>query len=109
MTWLTSREEFDEAVKDGNVVVLFTAPAWCQPCKQFEPHWARAVAVAEENNLPINFVRVDIDDNDWAVVDFGVRGVPTCQLWVDGSHERNIKVPQGGLPFLKEIANELGV
>lgn len=107
--WLTSREQFNNVTREGNVVVLFTAPAWCIPCQRFEPHWERAVAVAAENKLPIKFFRVDVDLNEWAMVDFGIRGVPTCQLWTDGAHERNIKVPQGGLPFLKDLTNELGV
>lgn len=107
--WLTSRSQFDDVTREGNVVVLFTAPAWCIPCQRFEPHWDRAVAVSAENKLPIKFFRVDLDNNEWATLDFDVFSVPTCHLWVDGNHERNIKVPQGGHPFLKELTNELGV
>lgn len=107
--WLTSREEFDGVTREGNVVILFTAPAWCVPCQRFEPVWEKVVAASKEENYPIKFFRVDVDFNEWAMVDFGIRGVPTCHLWVNGTHERNLKVPQAGLAFLKELTYELGV
>lgn len=107
--WLTSRSEFDAVTETGNCVILFTAPAWCRPCQQMEPHFVRTSDYFKENNLPVKFFRVDVDTNEWAVLDFGIRGVPVCYLYVDGAHERNLKVPQNAMPFIANIRDELGV
>lgn len=65
--------------------------------------------MAEENNLPVKFYRVHVDVQQWAMVDFGIRSVPTCWVYRDGEAIDEIKVPQGGLPFLKELSTILGV
>jgi thioredoxin 1 len=97
---LSTRQEFVDAIDEsGKVVVLFTAPSWCIPCQRFEPHWERAAS--EEKD--IKFFRVDIDNNEWATVDYDVMRVPTCHLYEDGQFVRDIKVPQGALPFLNDI------
>lgn len=98
--WINSHQEFLDAIATpGRVVVDFTAPAWCQPCKAFAPHYDRAAS----NTPEIKFLAVDIDLNDWAMVEYGVRGVPTVKLYENGTFLRDIKAPQGALPFINDI------
>ncbi len=106
--WLTNKTDLDDAIENGAVVVLFTAPSWCVPCQRFEPHFERATQTAADEKLPVKFFRVDIDTNSWAMVDYTVQSVPTAYLIVDGE-KRRLNVPQGGLPFLNDIRAELGV
>lgn len=83
------------------VVALFTAPSWCQPCQRFEPIYK---AVAESAANEFDFVVVDIDENEWAVERFGIRGVPAAHLYNDlGGFVRDVKVPQNAVPFLNDI------
>lgn len=85
---------------NGNrVVVRFTAEAWCRPCQQFAPHYVRAAGEADE----ITFLSVDVDTNPWAMVDYGIASVPTVKLYENGTFLRDVKAPQGAVPFLNDI------
>lgn len=98
---INSPEELEKFINfNGNrVVVRFTAESWCRPCQQFAPHYQRAA----ENVDEITFLSVDVDANPWAMVDYGVRSVPTVMLYEDGQYVRNVKAPQGALPFIADI------
>lgn len=99
-TIVSSIEDINSALSEpGRTVILFTAPAWCGPCRAFKPHWARAV----ENVDDINFLYVDVDNVPDASVDYAVRSVPTVMLFEDGQYVRNIVAPQGALPFIADI------
>lgn len=108
---VTSGEELDELLYDGDdsvpVLVLFTAPAWCIPCRQFEPHWIKA-----QELLPKHiFAKVNMGETPedtgahWATARFGIRGVPAVKLFgFFGAPVRDIKVPQGVIAFVKEVS-----
>lgn len=100
VNWISSKDEFITAsLEPGLVTVLFTAPSWCGPCQRFEPHYARAASVEKD----IKFYAVDIDKAPWAVIDYGIRGVPTCWLYEDGQFVRQVNVPQSAIAFIKDI------
>lgn len=61
------------------VVVKFTAPAWCGPCRAFAPHYESASEKSEAK-----FVAVDVDNAPWAMQEYGVQAVPTVMLFEDG-------------------------
>ena len=62
------------------VLVDFTA-IWCGPCKMLDPV---VVQLSQDWNGKVKFVKLDIDDNSTLVVKYGVMGVPTLILFVDG-------------------------
>lgn len=105
ITWVESDWQMNEKINDARdaglrAVVLFTAPSWCGPCQQFEKPFKR---VAEETP-EFKFIAVDLDDNQWATVDYGVRSVPTCWLFdEEGIWDRAVAVPQGGVTFQRDI------
>jgi thioredoxin 1 len=77
----------DEAVFEAEVlkstlpvIVDFTA-VWCGPCKMLEPV---VTQLAQDWSGKVKFVKLDIDDNSELVVKYGVMGVPTLILFVDG-------------------------
>lgn len=96
---IESQTQFYDEVAHGSVVVLFTQPATCVPCRQFAPHFDRASTEATE----IKFLYVDLDDNPWAMLHFTIKSVPTVKLFFDGGYLRDIKAPQGALPFINEL------
>jgi thiol-disulfide isomerase/thioredoxin len=105
ITWATSDMEMNDLISEARdegrrAVVLFTAPSWCRPCQQFEPHFRRTA----EQTPEIKFIAVDLDDNAWATVDYGVKSVPTCWLFdLEGIYDREVAVPQGGVSFQRDL------
>ncbi len=62
------------------VMVDFTA-IWCGPCKMLDPVVAQ---LSRDWDGKVKFVKLDIDDNTDLVVKYGVMGVPTLILFVNG-------------------------
>lgn len=94
-------EELYTDKADGTVVVLFTQPATCVPCRQFKPHFERAAGTAVDKK----FLYVDLDTVPDAGIDFEIRAVPTVKLYENGTFVRDIKAPQGAAPFLRDLEN----
>jgi thioredoxin 1 len=77
--WVDSEARFDEILADNTqVVVDFTAPAWCVPCQRFAPHFEKA-----SDMHPAKFVAVDVDKAPWAMARYGVQSVPTVKMFKD--------------------------
>ncbi len=104
---VNTEEEWDALTLDElPMLVLVTAPAWCVPCRQFEPHWNKAQSVEALEH--ITFVKIDAGaspedtGNHWASRRFGVRGVPTLFL-VGTDGERTDVKARAVFPLIKEL------
>ena len=62
------------------VLVDFTA-IWCGPCKMLEPV---VTQLSQEWVGKVKVVKLDVDDNASLAVQYGVMGVPTLILFIDG-------------------------
>jgi thioredoxin 1 len=62
------------------VMVDFTA-TWCGPCKMLEPVITQ---LSQDWDGKVKFVKLDVDDNSNLAVQYGVMGVPTLILFVNG-------------------------
>lgn len=62
------------------VMVDFTA-IWCGPCKMLDPIVEQ---LSEEWGEKVKVVKLDVDDNTNLAIQYGVMGVPTLILFVDG-------------------------
>ncbi len=63
------------------VVVDFTA-VWCGPCKMLDPVVSQ---LSKEWGGKVKFIKLDVDDNSNLAVQYGVMGVPTLILFVNGN------------------------
>jgi thioredoxin 1 len=63
------------------VMVDFTA-VWCGPCKMLEPVVEQ---LSKDWDGKVKFVKMDVDDNSNLAVQYGVMGVPTLILFVNGN------------------------
>jgi thioredoxin 1 len=80
--YIETDEELADAVRNllpGDLVLL-TAPAWCQPCRQLAPH---IKAISDEFDV----LYVDIDNvNSYGVYWPDVQSVPTLLEWGGNSY-----------------------
>ena len=75
----TNENNFDNDIKDGYSVVDFWAE-WCGPCRMVAP-------VIEElagELSKINFLKVNVDDNQSLSDKFGITSIPAVLLYKDG-------------------------
>jgi len=63
------------------VMVDFTA-VWCGPCKMLDPV---VTQLSQDWNGKVKIVKLDVDDNSNIAMQYGVMGVPTLILFVNGS------------------------
>ncbi|MFZ0534616.1 MAG: thioredoxin [Anaerolineales bacterium] len=74
---------FDTEVLKSTVPVLvdFTA-IWCGPCKMLEPV---VIQLSQDWEGKVKVVKLDVDDNSNLAMQYGVMGVPTLILFVNGN------------------------
>ena len=79
---------FDVEVLKSTLPVLvdFTA-VWCGPCKMLEPV---VMQLSKDWNGKVKFVKLDVDDNSNLAMKYGVMGVPTLILFINGSPVQRI-------------------
>jgi thioredoxin 1 len=83
-----SEDTFQNEVLDSSlpVVVDFTA-VWCGPCKMLDPVVKQ---LADEWAGKAKLVKLDVDYNQNLTVQYGVMGVPTLMLFVQGKVSERI-------------------
>lgn len=70
-----------EVVNTSGVVLVDFGAEWCHPCKQLDPI---VEELADEWGDKVKVGKLDIDDNTESTMKYGVMGVPTLLLFVDG-------------------------
>ena len=76
---IVDAKEFNEIRSNGNVVVDFYAD-WCGPCKMLGP----ILEAVSENYPNVNFVKVNVDDNEELAAEFGIMSIPSVFMLKDG-------------------------
>jgi len=78
-------ENFDEAVKTYDpILVEFYAP-WCGHCQKLAPEYSRAAKTLRSDNPPIYLAKVDSTVHKKASERFKVEGFPTLKLLIGGN------------------------
>nr|CCQ18635.1 Protein disulfide isomerase [Sycon ciliatum] len=77
-------ENFDEAIKDNeNILVEFYAP-WCGHCKALEPEYEAAAKKLREEGSAIRLAKLDGTVHKKAVERFSLKGYPTIKFFSNG-------------------------
>lgn len=75
---IKSEEEFNQLIKEGNVVVEFGA-TWCGPCNMM-----LRVMKSVESSLDVKFVKVDVDEFGPLSSKYLVSNIPTFFAYKNG-------------------------
>lgn len=75
-----TKDTFNEEVKDGVVLVDFSAD-WCGPCKMISPILKE---LAKEMEDETSIVQVNVDEQSELAQRFDVMSIPTLILFKDG-------------------------
>ena len=97
-----TQEEFNEQIKDKNILVDFYAN-WCGPCKMLAPH----IREAEEDlkALGVTVLKVNVDDSDALSSDYKINFIPTVIFFVSGVSKAKftgVKDKEGLIKFVKD-------
>ncbi len=77
--------DFNEKVLNASSPVLVDYWAeWCGPCKMIAPILDE---IAKDYEGKLTVAKLNIDDNPATPQHYGVRGIPTLMLFVDGEVE----------------------
>jgi thioredoxin 1 len=78
-----SEAEFETEVLKSPIPVMvdFTA-VWCGPCKMLDPVITQ---LSQDWTGKVKVVKLDVDDNSNLAMQFGIMGVPTLILFVNGN------------------------
>ena len=80
---LDTPEAFQEALNnpEGKLVAVDFTATWCGPCKMIGPRFA---AMANEFTM-VDFVKVDVDENQETAAACGINCMPTFQFYKNGA------------------------
>ena len=80
MKLILNNNNFDEAIKNGVVLVDFWA-TWCGPCKMLAPN-VEEIAKEYEGRAVVG--KVDVDENPDLAERFGIMSIPALFVFVNG-------------------------
>ncbi len=87
---------FNEIIQSEKPVLVDFFAEWCGPCKMMGPILKD---VKQELGDAVTIIKVDVDKNQQAAMDYQVQGVPTLILFKNGQPQwrQSGVVPKAGL------------
>ena len=76
---IQNKEEFDNDIKQGLVLVDFFA-TWCGPCKMLSP----VLEEVSEESKDLLVLKIDVDEVGELAARYGIQAIPTLMLFKNG-------------------------
>jgi len=83
---INSKVDFDNAIKDNDVVILDAFATWCGPCKVIAPQ----VVKFSEEYPNAHFVKIDVDEVPDVAQELGIRAMPTFVIFKGGEKVKEV-------------------
>ena len=80
-------ENFDSLLEENKILLVDFWASWCGPCVQVAP----ALEEISEEMKDVTIAKHNIDEEPNLPTKFGVRGIPTMILFVNGK-QKNVQV-----------------
>jgi thioredoxin 1 len=94
-TDLTSENQGEFINETSNTIIDFSAK-WCGPCKQMKPHFEKVEEFMTHTNTELNFVTIDVDDEEDLALQYNIQGMPTLVLLENGTEvDRHVGFMKG--------------
>ncbi|HVG39002.1 MAG TPA: thioredoxin [Pyrinomonadaceae bacterium] len=76
-----------DVLQSGKPVLVDFWAAWCAPCRMLAP---TVEAVAEKYAATASVVKLNVDENPATSQRYGIKGIPTLILFVNGKEEERV-------------------
>jgi len=77
---ITSKEQFDEAVKSENLTIVDFWAVWCGPCRVLKPLLHKIAGEHPE----IQLLTVDVDANQELAAQYDINSIPAVFMFKNG-------------------------
>ena len=74
---ITSKDQFDEAVKSGNLTIVDFWAVWCGPCRVLKPLLHKIAGEHPE----IQLLTVDVDTNQELAAQYDINSIPAVFMF----------------------------
>lgn len=86
MPWINV-DDLEETLKKHRIVIADFWAEWCIPCKAVEEVLHRLESKLSMQGFNVIVARVDVEENPEEAARYGVMGLPTIILFVDGKEK----------------------
>ena len=77
---ITSKEQFDEAIKSENLTIVDFWAVWCGPCRVLKPLLHKIAGEHPE----IQLLTVDVDANQELAAEYDINSIPAVFMFKNG-------------------------